>query len=92
MRRQHLNVDKPKGKLHFALHAAMPNSSGGPVLYDSKLLAGTHLGTTFHLDDENAKKTAAVGARLGMTSLGGGRVCVWVGFSVCGGVGFSLFV
>ena len=46
------------------------------MLYDSKLLAGTHLGTTFHLDDENAKKTAAVGARLGMPSLGGvGFVC-----------------
>jgi hypothetical protein len=31
-------------------HAAMPNSSGAAVCYDSLTFAGTHLGVTFHLD------------------------------------------
>ena len=30
--------------------AALPNSSGGPVLDDTRTLWGVHLGTCFHLD------------------------------------------
>lgn len=32
-------------------HGAMPNSSGGSVLFNSNLFAGVHLGTSFHLDE-----------------------------------------
>jgi hypothetical protein len=32
----------------------MPNSSGAPVCYDSRTLAGIHLGTIYHLDSTYA--------------------------------------
>lgn len=36
------------GRVVSVAPTAMPNSSGGAVLYDSKSFAGIHLGTTYH--------------------------------------------
>ena len=41
--------------LNIILYAAMPASSGAPVLFDTCTIAGVHTGALFHLDDEYIK-------------------------------------
>lgn len=40
---------------NISLYAAMPASSGAPVLFDTCTIAGVHTGALFHLDDEYIK-------------------------------------
>jgi len=53
-------IDASCTHMYFAsnifLYAAMPASSGAPVLFDTCTIAGVHTGALFHLDDEYIKQ------------------------------------
>ncbi|KAL0020867.1 hypothetical protein WJX77_003664 [Trebouxia sp. C0004] len=56
----------PSGE-HFdmteeSLQIAMPNSSGSPVLDDTRSLRGVHIGTSYHLDEVHAQNQDSLAA------------------------------
>ena len=45
---------------HFLYAVAMPNSSGAPVLDDTRSLQGVHIGTSYHLDKTHAHNQVCI--------------------------------